>query len=173
MRSGAAGGEELDELDHVAEVVDAAFNFDNPTAHLSITPSGEIATIDQLGTDIALVLHDAQGQFQSSTRVDSGSGSDFARAVAASADGGVYLLSQVQTQILNRRDYSIFRMTPATPDCVADFAEPFGTLDFSDVAAFLSAFGASDPSADIAEPFGQFDFSDVAAFLQGFGAGCP
>ncbi len=57
--------------------------------------------------------------------------------------------------------------------CPADLAEPFGQLDFSDVAAFLSAFGASDPGADLAEPFGQFDFSDVSAFLNAFGAGCP
>ncbi len=55
----------------------------------------------------------------------------------------------------------------------ADFAEPFGSLDFSDVVAFLSAFGALDPAADLAAPFGQHDFSDVVAFLSAFGAGCP
>ena len=55
----------------------------------------------------------------------------------------------------------------------ADLAEPFGSLDFSDVAAFLSAFGANDAAADLAAPFGQWDFSDVAAFLAAFGAGCP
>ena len=55
----------------------------------------------------------------------------------------------------------------------ADLAEPFGSLDFSDVAAFLTAFGANDPAADLAAPFGQWDFSDVAAFLAAFGAGCP
>ncbi|MFI4896562.1 MAG: GC-type dockerin domain-anchored protein [Phycisphaerales bacterium JB059] len=57
--------------------------------------------------------------------------------------------------------------------CVADFAEPFGTLDFSDVAGFLSAFGTMSVEADLAEPFGTHDFSDVAAFLASFGAGCP
>ncbi len=55
----------------------------------------------------------------------------------------------------------------------ADLAEPFGSLDFSDVTAFLTAFGAMDPAADLAEPVGQFDFSDVVAFLGLFGAGCP
>ncbi len=55
----------------------------------------------------------------------------------------------------------------------ADLAEPFGTLDFSDVTAFLVAFSAMDPSADLAAPIGQFDFSDVVAFLGSFGAGCP
>ena len=57
--------------------------------------------------------------------------------------------------------------------CPADLAEPFGQLDFSDVAAFLTAFGAMAPEADLSEPLGQWDFSDVAAFLTAFGAGCP
>ena len=55
----------------------------------------------------------------------------------------------------------------------ADLAEPFGTLDFSDVVAFLGAFGAMDASADLAAPFGTWDFSDVVVFLGAFGAGCP
>jgi len=57
--------------------------------------------------------------------------------------------------------------------CPADLAEPFGTLDFSDVLAFLTAFGSQDPAADLAEPVGVFDFSDALAFLAAFGAGCP
>ncbi len=57
--------------------------------------------------------------------------------------------------------------------CPADLAEPFGTLDFSDVIAFLSLFAASDPGADLALPLGVWDFSDVIAFLGAFGAGCP
>ncbi len=55
----------------------------------------------------------------------------------------------------------------------ADLAEPFGSLDFSDVSAFLTAFAAMAPEADLAAPFGQWDFSDVAAYLAVFGAGCP
>ena len=55
----------------------------------------------------------------------------------------------------------------------ADLAEPFGVLDFSDVVAFLTAFGANEPAADLAEPFGAWDFSDVIGFLASFGAGCP
>ncbi len=57
--------------------------------------------------------------------------------------------------------------------CVGDLAEPFGQLDFSDVAAFLTAFGTMDPAADLAEPFGSYDFSDVSAFLVAFASGCP
>ncbi len=63
---------------------------------------------------------------------------------------------------------------PAPAGCnAADLAEPFDTLDFSDVVAFLTAFGSMDPAADLALPTGVFDFSDVVAFLGAFGAGCP
>jgi hypothetical protein len=55
----------------------------------------------------------------------------------------------------------------------ADLSEPFGVLDFSDVLAFLTAFGSSDPAADLAAPFGVYDFSDVISFLGAFGGGCP
>ncbi|MFI4898747.1 MAG: M12 family metallo-peptidase [Phycisphaerales bacterium JB059] len=58
------------------------------------------------------------------------------------------------------------------PCGVADLAPPIGVLDFSDVTAFLGAFGAMDAPADLAAPFGVFDFSDVSAFLVSFGAGC-
>jgi hypothetical protein len=63
---------------------------------------------------------------------------------------------------------------PAPGGCnAADLAEPFNVLDFSDVVAFLTAFGAMDPGADLAPPTGVFDFSDVVAFLGAFGSGCP
>jgi len=55
----------------------------------------------------------------------------------------------------------------------ADLVAPFGVLDFSDVSAFLGAFGAVHSSADLAPPFGVFDFGDVLAFLTAFGSGCP
>ncbi len=54
----------------------------------------------------------------------------------------------------------------------ADLAPPFGQLDFSDVAAFLTHFGAGNELADIAAPSGQLDFSDVVNFLEQFGDGC-
>ncbi|MEZ6244063.1 MAG: GC-type dockerin domain-anchored protein [Phycisphaerales bacterium] len=56
---------------------------------------------------------------------------------------------------------------------IADLALPLGTLDFSDVIAFLTAFGSMQAPADLAPPFGTFDFSDVIAFLTAFGNGCP
>ncbi|GEM_PF-1371768 len=61
----------------------------------------------------------------------------------------------------------------APPSCVPDFAEPFGELNFFDVAAFIGAFNAMDPSADLAEPFGAFNFFDVAEYIGAYNAGCP
>jgi choice-of-anchor B domain-containing protein len=87
------------------------------------------------------------------TANDTGSGS----VVEAGVDA-------VKITVLNCED---------APDCPADLAAPFGTLDFSDVVAFLGAFASSDSAADLAPPFGTFDFSDVVAFLASFGSGCP
>ncbi|MBO6514667.1 MAG: endonuclease [Phycisphaerales bacterium] len=56
--------------------------------------------------------------------------------------------------------------------CIADFAEPFGELDFFDISAFLSAFSSGDPSADLNGDT-SFDFFDISAFLSAYGAGCP
>ena len=59
-----------------------------------------------------------------------------------------------------------------TPPCSpADFNGD-QTLDFFDVSAFLSLFGAQDPSADLTDD-GVIDFFDVSSFLQIFGKGCP
>ncbi len=55
----------------------------------------------------------------------------------------------------------------------ADLALPHWLLDFTDVLAFLGAFGGAEPAADLASPQGVFDFADMIAFLSAFGAGCP
>ena len=55
----------------------------------------------------------------------------------------------------------------------ADVAPPLGVLNFSDVIAFLTAFGGMEPLADLAPPSGVYDFTDVIAFLSAFSAGCP
>ncbi|MEZ6241423.1 MAG: GC-type dockerin domain-anchored protein [Phycisphaerales bacterium] len=65
-------------------------------------------------------------------------------------------------------DLDLFR----APCNVADMGYPAGVLDFSDVFAFLVAFGNQYSTADLATPFGVFDFSDVFAFLVAFGGGC-
>ncbi|MFI4896737.1 MAG: GC-type dockerin domain-anchored protein [Phycisphaerales bacterium JB059] len=53
----------------------------------------------------------------------------------------------------------------------ADLAEPFGVLNFADVASFLGAFATQAPGADLAEPAGVWDLSDVGVFLASFDAG--
>ena len=59
---------------------------------------------------------------------------------------------------------------PCSP---ADLAEPFGTLDFDDVLAFVIAFSNMNPVADLSPPFGVFDFGDVLNFLGFYSLGCP
>lgn len=54
----------------------------------------------------------------------------------------------------------------------ADFATPFGVLDFFDVQAFLEAFANHAAEADLTGD-GAFDFFDVQAFLGAFADGCP
>ena len=57
--------------------------------------------------------------------------------------------------------------------CEADLAEPFGVLNFFDVAAYIGLYNAGDPSADLAAPLGSLNFFDVAAFIESYNAGCP
>ncbi len=54
----------------------------------------------------------------------------------------------------------------------ADFAKPFGTLDFFDVQVFLNLFAFEDLAADLTGE-GDFNFFDVQAFLNAFAGGCP
>lgn len=55
---------------------------------------------------------------------------------------------------------------------IADLAEPFGTLNFFDISAFLAAFNSSEPVADINND-GVFNFFDISAYLNEYAAGCP
>ncbi|MCC5824293.1 MAG: hypothetical protein LAT64_11515 [Phycisphaerales bacterium] len=59
------------------------------------------------------------------------------------------------------------------PCNAADIAEPFGVLNFFDVAAYLTLFNAGDPAADLAAPFGELNFFDLATYLAIFNQGCP
>lgn len=54
----------------------------------------------------------------------------------------------------------------------ADFATPFGVLDFFDVQAFLAALANQEPTADLNGDT-LYDFFDVQTFLGAFAAGCP
>jgi len=57
--------------------------------------------------------------------------------------------------------------------CAADLAEPFGVLNFFDVAAFIGLYAQQDPAADLAAPFGAFNFFDVSAYIGAYNTGCP
>lgn len=55
----------------------------------------------------------------------------------------------------------------------ADIAEPYGALNFFDLAAYLASYNAGDPAADLASPFGTLNFFDISAYLSVYNAGCP
>lgn len=56
--------------------------------------------------------------------------------------------------------------------CPTDLAEPFGVVNFFDLAAYLQSHVAGLPSADIAAPWGTINFFDLAAYLGAFTTGC-
>lgn len=61
---------------------------------------------------------------------------------------------------------------PDLPCNIADLAEPFGTLDLSDISAFVAAFTGMDPVVDF-DANGVFDLTDISAFVSAFSGGCP
>jgi len=74
---------------------------------------------------------------------------------------------------LDALDVTLAECSDAGGCAAADLAEPFGTLNFFDVAAFLSLFNAGDPAADFAAPFGDLNFFDIASFIALYQQGCP
>ncbi len=58
------------------------------------------------------------------------------------------------------------------PPCDADFDGDL-RADITDVIEYLALFVACAPAADLVPPQGSLDFSDIIAFLGAFGAGCP
>lgn len=63
--------------------------------------------------------------------------------------------------------------TPIADACGADIAEPYGVLNFFDLAAYLALYNAGDAAADLAAPLGTLNFFDLAAYLAMYNAGCP
>jgi hypothetical protein len=91
-------------------------------------------------------------------------------AIAPGENGFPDFFSQAD---INAFDAIGWDIGPAVPDCPADLAEPFGTLNFFDLGAFLVLFNAGDSAADFAAPFGTLNFFDLAEYLIRFNAGCP
>lgn len=65
-------------------------------------------------------------------------------------------------------DISSCGVRPCNP---ADFSEPYGVLDLSDITAFVSSFGSQSPPADL-NGDGLWDLSDIVVFMAGFMDGC-
>lgn len=69
-----------------------------------------------------------------------------------------------------------FILPPADthPSCSdADLVEPYGIINFFDLAEYLTLYNAGDPAADIAAPFGMLNFFDLSEYLTRYNAGCP
>lgn len=60
----------------------------------------------------------------------------------------------------------------AVVTCPADFAQPYGILDLSDINSFVSGFQASDPAVDLDEN-GILDLADIGLFIAVVVKGCP
>ena len=107
--------------------------------------------------------------------IDSGSNIIFIEDVKSDFDDNPRFVDDLGTPDTGDGDSPIIDIGPyefqGTSLCTADLTGD-GVLNFFDVSAFLSAFGAQNPSADFAAD-GRFDFFDVSAFLQLFSAGCP
>lgn len=71
-------------------------------------------------------------------------------------------------------DMGAHEFGPDLPGCsVADVAEPYGTLNFFDVSAYIALYNTQDPAADLADPTGVWNFFDISAFIAEYNAGCP
>ncbi|MDF1869186.1 MAG: GC-type dockerin domain-anchored protein [Phycisphaerales bacterium] len=92
--------------------------------------------------------------------------------VRAEASGdGVVVSWQADQSIVAQRVNPDGRIGNAACS-TGDLVSPFGSLNFLDVSAFLSAFAAQDFAVDF-ESDGSLNFLDVSAFLSIFSAGCP
>ncbi|USO00013.1 MAG: alpha amylase C-terminal domain-containing protein [Phycisphaeraceae bacterium] len=69
--------------------------------------------------------------------------------------------------------FMVLQYDPEFQGCnAADIADPLGTLDLADIAAFTSAFIAQGAAADI-DGNGVWDLGDIGAFIEAFTGGCP
>lgn len=144
-----------------AEDIDGDGNLDLMAATFGTSPQA-----------IALTTGNGDGTFNPQHDFPSGNGPVSVTIADFNGDGGPDVASVHSVS----NDLYVYLNTcpPAPGGCnAADFAEPYGLLDFFDVSAFLIAFNNQDPSADLAAPMGIFDFFDVSAFLTSFASGCP
>ncbi len=93
---------------------------------------------------------------------------------SAYLDPGTYwIYAEVTDGGTTRGSWSPGTITFTEQDsCPADIAEPFESLDFFDVLAFLGGHDAGEVYADWAAPFGVFNSDDVTAYLHDVEHGC-
>ncbi len=93
------------------------------------------------------------------------------------ADGNSFVIQIVSLNAVNTPadgafSFAFIPLDGGSAGCnPADFVEPFGTLDFFDVQAFLNFFSAHNPAADL-NGDSEFNFFDVQTFLNYFSGGC-
>ena len=130
------------------------------------------ATFGTLPQSIALCTSNGDGTFNPQHDFPSGNG-PVSVAIADLNNDGAPDVAAVHS-VSNDLYVYLNTCPPGPSGCnPADLAPPYGSLNFFDVSAFLTAFNNQDPSADLAAPFGVFNFFDVSAFLTAFTGGCP
>ena len=133
----------------------------------------DIVTADGSGYESSLSVLRGVGDGSFAPFVSFLAGDSTDDVAAADFDGdGTIDLAATNNNDLQSITFHFQRALDGGPCSTADFAEPYGVLDFFDVLEFLGAFTAHENRADLADD-GVFDFFDVAAFLGVFSAGCP
>lgn len=132
----------------------------------SVALSGNTAVVNWFGS--GLVVYDVSDP---ANPVSIGANTD--ALTAFYAESGMEFDGDRLFAALHHEGLHSFTLTGCAPCGTADLAAPLGVIDFTDVIAFLVAFGEANAEADLAPPFGIFDFSDLLAFLAAFAAGCP
>lgn len=134
-----------------------------------------IAIVMGVGLTSSLASAQSGGPYDLSWSTIDGGGITFATGGAFSLGGtiGQFDASGPLTGGAYSLTGGFWAGTAAEGPCnVADFATPYGVLDFFDVLTFLGAFSANDMAADLTND-GILDFFDVLTFLNAFAAGCP
>jgi len=96
-----------------------------------------------------------------------------------SPDAGALVPSTQLGQNLNTNanieaaEYLVLTLCDLAGTCCPADLDNNNTLNFFDVAAFLTLYNANDPAADLAAPSGTFNFFDIAEFVSLYNAGCP
>ncbi|MCA9298827.1 MAG: VCBS repeat-containing protein, partial [Phycisphaerales bacterium] len=131
----------------------------------------QIYVATQNGSDIDVHHVDESGTLISTTRIDSGA-SDTAVTLNGASDGHLYLGGIWDPEVLNRNDFSLFKLLPEGTDVCAVDLNGDTLVDIFDILAFVGIFQAGGPQADWNGDT-IVDIFDVLAYLADFEDGCP